>query len=436
MKKSFYIENLGCAKNQVDAECLINILEKAGYRYITTPARAAFILVNTCGFIQEAKQESIDTILQLKLKYPDKKVIMTGCLSQRYAKELRDELREIDGFLGNRNLSQIVALLQSISNGKRPIFLEERPEKQLYKRKHILSARGSVYVKISEGCNNNCTYCAIPIIRGALWSRDKNEIIREITAFTAKGVKEVILIAQDLASYGREQGKSGLVELLKDILSLNGGFWLRMLYIHPDHFPHEILSLVNNNPRLLAYFDIPFQHANYDILKAMGRCGNKQKYLSLIKQIRDNLDSPVIRTTFLVGFPGEREEHFADLLDFQQKAQLNWAGIFIYSPEEGTKAYTHRCRVKKSIALARKQRLQEEQQKITTKWLDTFRGKSLDVLIEEEVKSSNLYLGRAFIQAPDVDGLMVVHADHARPGQKIKVKVINRSGIDLEAVKE
>jgi ribosomal protein S12 methylthiotransferase len=418
---------------------MIAALQKAGWERASGPGAADVLIVNTCGFITDAKTESIETSLALKARHPDKKVVMAGCLSERYREVLARELPEIDGFLGNRDPADIVELLE----GRGP--LPARPADSAvafpavpaevprsYERPHLLSFPGSAYVKIAEGCANRCTYCAIPLIRGALASRDRGEILAEIRGLRDRGIRELILIAQDLGSYGKDRSGTGLVPLLSDIASLEGDFWVRLLYIHPDHFPEGLLDLVAADARFLPYFDLPFQHAAPGILRAMGRRGEPARNLALVSEIRARLPLAAIRSTFLLGFPGESDEDFAQLLDFQDEARLDWVGAFTYSREEDTPAYSMPGRVAKAAAARRKAELETRQVPITQQALDARVGTTLDVLVEEEVAGEDMSIGRGYLQAPDVDGLVVLMR-RLSPGTVTRARITRRNGFDLEA---
>jgi ribosomal protein S12 methylthiotransferase len=435
MENTFYIESLGCAKNQVDSEALIALLENSGLSHTKDIDSAHLVIVNTCGFIESAKQESIDTVLLLKKQYPEKKVLMVGCLVERYASELFKGLPEIDGFMGNKDLRSIITVWRQLKKGKRPLCVPKT-----YVNTHrirnacLLSYPGSAYVKIAEGCNNNCSYCAIPLIRGPLHSRPQQEIVEEVKDLLKQGVREIILIAQDLASYGMERGNQELVPLLKRLLKLPYDYWLRLLYIHPDRFPLSLLDLMKHDARILPYFDLPFQHASPNLLQAMGRRGSSESYLKLIDSIRKTCTRAVIRSTFLVGFPGENREYFQMLLQFQQKARINWAGVFCYSREEGTPAAGFKAQVKKGTVLERAEELKQAQIVITEKWLDSYVNSTLDILVEERVEQETLFIGRGYLHAPDVDGLVVITGKNANAGSMVTVKVTKRNGVDLEGV--
>lgn len=434
MEKIFYVENLGCAKNQVDAEVMIHSLIQDGWKSTEIIDDASLVIVNTCGFIQEAKEESIQTALEIRELYPHKKIIMAGCLTQRYFEDLSEELQEIDGIMGNHAPQEIIQLTEEVLSGKRGLL--KPPNEGAYHlaaRKPYLSFPGSSYVKIAEGCRNCCTYCSIPLIRGDLRSRDLAEVVNEIQGLLSQGVKEINLVAQDLASFGIDRGKGEFPDLLKNILELKDDFWLRLLYIHPDHFPMEILDLMKEDARLLPYFDIPFQHASEPLLKKMGRKGSSEAYLELLDRIRSEVPGSVLRSTFLVGFPGESIDDFDMLRDFQEKAALEWMGVFCYSREEDTKAYSFKPMVPQQLAQERKTILEKSQETITFKQLDPFVGQKLRVLIEEEVKEESMFLARAYLHAPEVDGLVVLHAQGLVPGQWVDVDIVRRNNVDFEA---
>jgi ribosomal protein S12 methylthiotransferase len=433
MKELFYIESLGCAKNQVDSEVLIALLENSGLMLTDDINSAHYVIVNTCGFIVSAKQESIDTVLSIKQKYPDKKLLMVGCLVERYADELFQGLPEVDGFMGNKDLRSIISVWLQVKKGKRALCVPELYFNSHGKRNvNLLSYPGSAYVKLAEGCNNNCTYCAIPLIRGSLHSRPQQEIVKEVKCLLDRGVREIILIAQDLASFGLERGTQELVPLLKKLLKLPDHYWLRLLYIHPDRFPLHLLDLVKNDARVLPYFDLPFQHVSPTLLKAMARRGNSESYLKLIDSIRKTCSRAVIRSTFLVGFPGESREDYQMLLQFQQKARLNWAGVFCYSREQGTPAAGFSGQVKKAAAHQRAEELKQAQSVITGQWLDSYVNSTLDVLVEERVEKESMFIGRGYLHAPDVDGLVVITGENADPGSVVKAAITKRNGVDLE----
>ena len=459
---TFFIESLGCAKNQVDAEVIIGQYNLIDWELAEEPSKASLIIVNTCGFINSAKEESIDTIVSLKKQYPKTKIIVAGCLSQRYSSDLIKSLPEIDGFIGNHNLNDIPSKIANLLDSKDKLsdstFSLQKIEKDtkfssknslsyacnegnFLLRKKRLNPKGYAYVKISEGCNHNCAYCAIPIIRGSVISREAKNIVNEIKLLVQSGVKEIELVAQDLFSYQiekkREVNKIPFIELLKEIFKLKEDFFIRLLYMHPDYFHFDLLKLVNSEKRLLPYFDIPFQHADTKILRSMGRKGTAKSYLKMIKIIRKEVPKSVIRSTFLLGYPGENKKSLNIVKDFIKKAELDWVGFFIYSREDDTKAakLTNTLKNKKTVKLATKFKpeLEKIQQDISELKICQYVGKEMDILIEEAVEKENLYLGHSWLQAPEVDGLIVINGENLHPGELIRGKIISSHGIDLEA---
>jgi ribosomal protein S12 methylthiotransferase len=347
----------------------------------------------------------------------------------RYGKELAESLPEADVIMAEADVLPVVGagLNPAPTTGPRP----------------LLSLPGSAYVKISDGCNNRCSFCAIPLIRGPLTSRQPDDIIEECNALVARGIKELVFIGQDIGSYGMDwDGKQHLVELLRlvgvGLKPTPTSLWIRLLYIHPDHFPEGLLDLCAENPSILPYFDIPFQHGSDKILKQMGRRKTAAEYLQLITAIRSKLPGAVIRSTFMTGFPGETDEDFAALQDFQQKAQLDWAGAFAYSREDGTAAYSMKNQVPKKTARTRLRLIEEAQTAISEKRLQSFVGKTLDVLIEEKIEDDaetgeDFYLGRAYNQAPEVDGATVLTSETPlTPGTLVKARITACTGVDLQ----
>ena len=427
--RTFHIENLGCAKNQVDAEVMIAALERAGWTFAGAPEDAEVLIVNTCGFIDAARRESIETVFALRARFPGRRLFLAGCLTERYAGELAAEMPEVDGFIGNRDPSRIVDLVEGrVPRGPAPAG---EPPRAAPRRARRLSYPGSAYLKVAEGCANRCSYCAIPLIRGDLASRPRADVVDEARGLLDSGVHELVLIAQDLGSYGLDRGAAELPALLADLSALTGRFWVRLLYVHPDHFPRDVLPIMRDDPRFLPYLDVPFQHASPAILAAMGRKADPEANLRLVERIRAALPGAVLRSTFLVGFPGETDRDAELLARFQEEAALDWVGVFTFSREEGTRAHGLPGRVPRRTADARRAALEERQVPITWRRLDRHLGVALDVLVEEPVAGEELSLGRAYLQAPDVDGLTVVRAA-CTPGTLVRVSIDRRNGFDLE----
>jgi ribosomal protein S12 methylthiotransferase len=441
----FYIENLGCAKNQVDAETMLEMLEKTGdWEYTEDASRADLILINTCGFIEPAREESLDSVFSMRADYPDAKILMTGCLSERYGKEIDRQLPEVDGFFGNRDLSFITQAAMEVIDGKRVALFPEYPDisdRDYMHRDTLLSYAGSAYVKISEGCNHRCRYCAIPLIRGEVRSRSRFSVVSEVRDLIDQGIYEINLIAQDLAAFGTDRGgDSGeeFLELMDELSSLPGNFLLRMLYIHPDDFPPELPALVSRREKIAPYFDIPFQHASEKVLRKMGRLGDARRYLALLDSIRSEVPDAVIRSTFMLGFTDEDDQARQELLDFVEAAEIDWAGTFLYSREEGTPAYRDRSEREHKQQLKKVEKFKAEleaiQERITLQRLERWVGTEIDVLIEEKIEQEDLLIGRHHGQAPEVDGLTVVLSETGKPGDLVRCRVTRVVGVDLEAV--
>jgi ribosomal protein S12 methylthiotransferase len=446
----YYIDLFGCAKNQVDAETMMAFLGNTGWEKTEEADEADLIIVNSCGFIESAKKESINAVLGWRRFYPEKKILLAGCLARRYAAELSQSLPEADLLFGNTDLEKIgeavSRLMCTEENAASPRsgfsggeassgFVRPAEGSGLYRpgERPLLSFPGSAYVKISEGCDNRCSFCAIPLIRGPLKCRGIPDITGECRKLLGRGIKEFCLIGQDLGSF--TAGGPALPALLEKLSDLPGDFWVRLLYIHPDHFPVKILDLMERDPRFLPYFDLPFQHASTGILRSMNRRGSADAYLELVDGIRTRLPAAVIRSTFLLGFPGESEKDFETLLRFQEKAELDWLGCFTWSREEDTPAFSMKGRVAKKLALERKRIIEEKQIPITERRMDRFVGQELTVLVEEalEGEGEDLYLGRSYAQAPEVDGAMVISTGKIlQNGSFVRGRVSFRAGFDLE----
>ena len=444
---SFFIDQHGCAKNQTDGELLCTYLEKAGFKFTDNPKKANFIIINSCGFIESAKKESINAVYNARAAYPEAKIILAGCLAERYANDLYESMPELDGIFGNGDLSKITDYMKKVSAAYKK---QTRAAPQVFpqagvcaaERTRLFGFKGSAYVKITEGCSNNCSFCAIPLIRGAVRSRPSKEIVDEIKALVATGIYEINLIGQDLAAYSDKN--NGLAELLEKISKVKGNFIVRCLYIHPDHFNLKILEVFKKDKRFVPYFDIPFQSGDDQIIKAMNRKGTAKKYVALVKAIRKELPQAALRTTFLTGFPGETDEAALNTQEFLKKIAPMWSGCFAYSREEGTAAYSFKNRVPVRTAKARATALEQIQTKITRASLEKYIGKELDVLIEEiiaPVEDEGLAIGRAWFMAPEVDGCVVVRydaddkaqTDKIQSGIVVKVRILDCTGADLDA---
>lgn len=449
---NFYLDQHGCAKNQTDGELIITYLENAGFKYTLNASEADFILVNSCGFINSAKKESIDAVYNIKTAYPKAKIILTGCLAERYSKLMFDSMPELDGVFGNGNLAKIADFMKQYKIESSERFIKTYPQVGICSasRKTLLNFSGSAYVKITEGCSNHCSFCAIPLIRGEVRSRPAENVVQEIKELVEKGIYEINLIGQDLAAFGLEN-KESLPYLLSKISELKGDFVVRLLYIHPDHFTRDIVKEIKKDSRFLHYFDIPFQTGDDDIILAMNRIGPASEYIETISYIKSELPDAVIRTTFLTGFPGETDKNAENTYNFLKEIRPDWSGCFTYSREEDTPAYSMKPRVPAKVAKARAERLEQLQSSITEENLKKYVGITTDVLIEEiitnnqevsEDSDEGLALGRAWFQAPEVDGCVVVRYDltqkrdveAVKPGNLVSVKIMAVSGVDLDSV--
>lgn len=452
--KKFFLDQHGCAKNQVDGELIISRLINLGMEQTYEPSEADLIVVNSCGFIQSAKEESINSLMDARAEFPEAKIILAGCLAERYAESFEEALPEADGILGNGDLSLLDQTVKNVFENKRTV--SKAPQKGVCcgERKTLLSYKGSAFVKITEGCNNRCSFCAIPIIRGELRSRKISDIIDEIKELLSKGIFEINLIGQDLAAFGtgipdREEftqtETSHLCALIKEISKLEGKFWIRLLYIHPDHFNADILEVMKKDDRFLHYFDIPFQSGSEAVIHAMNRKGNAKVYSDLINTIRTAFDDACIRTTFLTGFPGEKDEDQENTKNFLNTIQSDWSGCFAYSNEEDTPAEKFKGQVPSKIAKKRSAELTEMQAQITANRLKNRVGKVYDVIIEEIVQNlegtdEGLAIGRAWFDAPEVDGNFVVRYDlddkkaveSIVPGNIVKAIAQASSDIDID----
>ena len=466
----FFIDQHGCAKNRVDGEILATYLtgDESEYQLTMTPEEADIIIINSCGFIKSAKEESLNALIQTKAAFPEKKVILAGCLAERYADVFSNSLTEADGIMGNGDLSKIKSVCDDVMKKSRPV--EKSPQKgvSFCMRNVQFGFKGSAFVKITEGCSNHCSFCAIPLIRGELRSREVESILEEIRKLVKEGTYEINLIGQDLAAYGTglddlkirenlskltgcqitskandffpETGITPLAALLKLISKIEGKFIVRLLYIHPDHFNFDVLDVIKNDVRFLHYFDIPFQSGSETVLKLMNRKGSHEKYFQMISKMRKELPDMVLRTTFMTGFPVENEKCYHETENFLKEISPDWSGCFDYSLEDDTPACNLRHRVSGRKAKKRAEKLCDIQEIITSEKLTSYVGKTFDILIEEVIpaEEENLAIGRAWFQAPEVDGAVVVRyeeEDKSRvfEGAVVQAKILAVSGVDLDS---
>ncbi|HOB15605.1 MAG TPA: 30S ribosomal protein S12 methylthiotransferase RimO [Defluviitoga sp.] len=425
----FHIVRLGCPKNDADADILQGILENKGYRYTPDPINANYIFINTCGFIEDAKKESIEAIFEyllLKDEKKDIKVIPFGCLAERYYTEILEEIPEVDGLYGVLSPQTIVDKLES------EIFTYKATEPETTYECQIRSKPREyyAYVKIGDGCNRNCTFCSIPFFKGKPKSREILDIKNEVEFLVNNGVKEIILVSQDNCLYGVDNyKKQALPELLKTLNNIKGDFRIRVLYLHPDFLNKNIIEVIHYTDKVLKYFDVPIQHISTKILTLMGRIKKKKDLIELIEQIRKQ--PSVIRTTLMVGFPGETEKDFQELLNFVHDAKFERLGSFIYSQEEDTLSFNMPNQVDEKTKIARQEALMKIQQEISKDVMQSFLGYILKVLIEE--KEDDIYIGRSYLDAPEIDGNIFFRSKKKlKLGEFINVKITGSYEYDLE----
>jgi ribosomal protein S12 methylthiotransferase len=439
IQKKLYMISLGCSKNLVDSEVMLGLLEKDGYAVTQEPEDAGLLLVNTCGFIGSAVKEAIDEILELsryKKDNPDKKLVVTGCLVQRYGTELEKELPEVDLFIGTNGFHSIVDQLY----GKQvPIPLAHSLEQSPFLMDSSLPRKVSTpphraYMKITEGCINRCSYCLIPSIRGKLRSRPIQDLMTEARRLGAEGVKELTLVAQDLLAYGLDLDKqSNLMNLLQQLLAETSIPWIRLLYLHPARVQQDILLLMAENPRILPYLDIPFQHVSDHILQLMNRPYTQKQLIQLMETIRSMLPAAALRTTMMVGFPGETESDIVEMADFLQEHHFEHLGVFAYANEEGCKAASFPGQVAENIKEERLRKIMELQAEISFASLQKHVGRVEQVLVEGFSKESDLLIeGRTKLQAPDeIDGCVYITKGTAEPGTIVDVTITEAHTYDL-----
>ena len=444
------LKSLGCPKNLIDTETLCGILQRKNQIISLDTEEADVLIINTCSFIREAVEESREEIfksIQLKREGRIRRLVVAGCLPQRYiGSNLREEFPEVDAFLGVGDLLQIEKVIDKIfKNNQKVDFLSETPN-FLYNNtipRLILTPSHYTYIKIADGCENNCSYCLIPKIRGKYRSRKIEDIVEEVELISQKQkVHEIILIAQDTTRYGVDlYGDYKLTDLLKrlSLLPSKDLKWIRLLYTHPAHYTPELISIMGEYPRIVPYLDLPLQHINDDILHQMNRRTTKAEIISLIKRLRKQIPALTLRTTFIVGFPGEDEHKFEELIEFVKENRFEKLGAFVFSPEEGTPAYNFSQQVSRRKKKERLERLMLVQQEISREINQSFLGKELEVLVDEEIENkTRLVLGRSVADAPEIDGKVNIKTDQAKRGDMIKVKITSALEYDLigELVKD
>lgn len=418
--------SLGCSKNLVDTEKTIELFKKHGYDIVSKPEEADIIVINTCGFIESAKEEAINTILEMAdyKKENCKYIIAMGCLVQRYRYELEKSLPEVDLFIKYDEYNTIWSQIDSLINKDRVNNKEEVQFNSLRERV-ITTGDNYAYLKIADGCDNRCTFCAIPSIRGKFESRPMEDIIEEAKDLAKKGYKEIILIAQDTTKYGLDiYGKPRLADLLKKLCKIDGIKWIRFLYAYPETIDDKLIKVVKKNDKICKYFDIPIQHISDTVLKRMNRRSNSESIEVLIKKLRDKIPGVIIRTTIMVGFPGETQEDFDKLCTFVENTKFDRLGAFAYSKEEGTPASRLKEQVHPMTKKARYNKIMEIQQKVSKENLNKYIGKEVEVLVEEKTRDGKYYVCRSYMDVPDIDGVIYLKASkELRSGDFVKCKI-------------
>ncbi len=429
--------SLGCPKNQMDAELMLGRLRDAGIELTAESGLADVVIVNTCGFIEDAKKESIENILefaQLKKEGQIRKIIVTGCMAERYKDELLKELPECDAVLGLGANGDIVEAVETVLRGERMARFPDKGCWSLEGNRLQTTPDFFAYLRIGDGCNNCCTYCAIPLIRGRLRSRDRDAVVEEARGLAERGVKELTLVAQDTTLYGADwDGESHLPELLERLCEIEGLRWIRLLYCYPEHITDRLLDVIAAQDKMAKYMDIPIQHANGKVLAAMNRPGDAASLKTLLRHIREKVPGIVLRTTVMTGFPGEGKKEFAELCEFIKEMRFERLGCFAFSPEEGTKAALLPNPVEEKEKQRRRDIVMEEQTLITDRYNRSRVGKTLDVLVESYDRYAECWFGRSEADAPDIDCKVFFAGGprDVRPGDFVRVKITDVLDWDL-----
>ena len=429
--------SLGCDKNLVDTEVMLGLLAKKGYKMTDDETTADVIVVNSCCFINDAKEESIQTILDMA-RYKEegnlKALIVTGCLAQRYKQEIIDEIPEVDAVLGTTSYANIVDAIEEALEGHSEVIMEDLQALPYVESKRLVTTGGHyAYIKIAEGCDKHCTYCIIPKVRGEFRSRKMEDIIEEATYLAEQGVKELILVAQETTMYGKDiYGKKSLPELLRKLCKIDGLQWIRILYCYPEEITDELIEVMKEEKKICHYLDLPIQHANDDILKRMGRRTSKQELIDIVGKLRKEIPDICLRTTLITGFPGETKEQHEELMNFVDEMEFDRLGVFTYSMEEDTPAARFDNQIDEEVKLDRQAELMELQQEVAFDKAEEMVGREVLVMIEGKVADENAYVGRTYKDAPGVDGLIFVNTDvELMSGDFARVKVTGAMDYDL-----
>ncbi|HJA44377.1 MAG TPA: 30S ribosomal protein S12 methylthiotransferase RimO [Candidatus Dorea stercoravium] len=429
--------SLGCDKNLVDSEVMIGLLADRGYQMTDDETRADVIVINTCCFIHDAKEESIQTILEMaeyKKTGTLKALIVTGCLAQRYQEEILEEIPEVDEVLGTTSYDKIVEAIEEALEGRGGVRIEDIDALPLPDTKRLVTTGGHfAYLKIAEGCDKHCTYCIIPKIRGNYRSVPMERLVKEARDLAEDGVKELILVAQETTIYGTDlYGEKSLHRLLRELCKIDGIRWIRILYCYPEEIDDDLIQVMKEEPKICHYLDLPIQHASTEILRRMGRRTSREDLEEIIGKLRREIPDIAIRTTLITGFPGETKEQHEELMDFVDQMEFDRLGVFTYSPEEGTPAAGMEGQVPEEVKEDRQAELMELQQEIAFDLAEDMIGREVLVMIEGKVADENAYVGRTYKDAPNVDGLIFVNTDEElMSGDFARVKVTGAAEYDL-----
>jgi len=434
--KKIGVVSLGCPKNLVDSEIMLGMLNEKGYEFTPDKDDAEVLIVNTCGFIESAQQESVDTILEMAecKKNKCKLLIVTGCLAERYREQITSEIPEVDAVIGTGSYDKIIEVIENSLPEEKNIICGDLCGVEYLENNRYLSNRdGFTYLKIAEGCDNFCTYCVIPSLRGRYRSRKIENIVSEAIKLVNSGVKELVLVAQDTTRYGVDlYGSKKLVELIQELSKIDGLKWIRLLYCYPEEIDDRLIQEIKNNSKVCKYIDIPIQHISDNILKAMGRRGNSQEIRNLIVRLKSEIPEIIIRTTFIVGFPGEDESDFEILCNFVKEAEFDRLGVFTYSREEGTPAYKMDKQIDDNVKEKRYNEIMEIQYNIAREKNSRRVGRVYDAIVQGVADDGIFYYGRTYAEAPDIDG--VVYFTSMEPleiGEFCKIKILSEDEYDL-----
>jgi len=429
--------SLGCDKNLVDTEVMLGLLARHGHQMVDSEEMADVIVVNTCCFIHDAKEESIQTILEMA-EYKNagtcKALIVTGCLAQRYKQEILDEIEEVDAVLGTTSYDKIVEAINEALEGHRSLELTDIDALPEVEAERLVTTGGHfAYLKIAEGCDKHCTYCIIPKIRGNFRSVPMERLLKEAQSLVDQGVKELILVAQETTLYGKDlYGEKSLPKLLKELCKISGLRWIRILYCYPEEITDELIQVIKEEDKICKYLDLPIQHASNDILKRMGRRTSKEQLMEIVGKLREEISDIALRTTLITGFPGETQEQHEELMTFVDEMEFDRLGVFTYSPEEDTPAASFADQIDESVKEDRQADLMELQQEIAFELAEDMIGREVLVMIEGKVADENVYVGRTYKDAPNVDGLIFVESEEElMSGDFAKVKVTGALEYDL-----